>query len=180
MILLSPGAYGFHMKLSLLFFGIGIVLLLLQMTFLHLLPLGPIVPDLILVLCVYWGLHHPSVGAVLGSFMLGYSVDVVSSKILGINAFAMSLVFLIVYLTSRSIWLHHPVVSGFVVLLASLVKGAALVLVSAIFLSVDGLWLGAIKYILLEALVAAVLAPFVFNLLRRGQIFVEKVTVPTD
>ena len=41
------------------------------------------VPDLILVLCVYWGLHHPTVGAVLGSFVLGYSVDVVSSPILG-------------------------------------------------------------------------------------------------
>jgi rod shape-determining protein MreD len=168
------------MKLSLLFFGIGIVLLLLQSTFLHLLPLGPIVPDLILVLCVYWGLYHPSVGAVLGSFMLGYSVDVVSSKILGVNAFAMSLVFLIVYLSSRSIWLHHPVVSSLVVLLASLVKGAALVLVSAIFLSVDGFWLGALRYILLEALVAAILAPFVFNLLRRGQNFVANVTVTTD
>jgi rod shape-determining protein MreD len=167
-------------KLSLLFFGIGIVLLLLQSTFLHLLPLGPIVPDLILVLCVYWGLYHPSVGAVLGSFMLGYSVDVVSSKILGVNAFAMSLVFLIVYLSSRSIWLHHPVVSSLVVLLASLVKGAALVLVSAIFLSVDGFWLGALRYILLEALVAAILAPFVFNLLRRGQNLVNRVTVTTD
>ena len=168
------------MKSSLLFFAIGIVLLLLQTTFLHLLPLGPIVPDFILVLCVYWGLYHPSVGAVLGSFMLGYSVDVVSSKILGINAFAMSLVFLIVYLSSRSIWLHHPVVSSFVVLLASLVKGAALVLVSAIFLSVDGLWLGALRYILLEALVAAILAPFAFSLLRRGQNLVDKVTVATD
>jgi rod shape-determining protein MreD len=168
------------MKSSLLFFAIGIVLLLLQTTFLHLLPLGPIVPDFILVLCVYWGLYHPSVGAVLGSFMLGYSVDVVSSKILGINAFAMSLVFLIVYLSSRSIWLHHPVVSSFVVLLASFVKGAALVLVSAIFLSVDGLWLGALRYILLEALVAAILAPFVFSLLRRGQNLVDKVTVATD
>ena len=168
------------MKSSLLFFAIGIVLLLLQTTFLHLLPLGPIVPDFILVLCVYWGLYHPSVGAVLGSFMLGYSVDVVSSKILGINAFAMSLVFLIVYLSSRSIWLHHPVVSSLVVLLASLVKGAALVLVSAIFLSVDGLWLGALRYILLEALVAAILAPFAFSLLRRGQNLVDKVTVATD
>jgi|GraSoiStandDraft_49_1057285.scaffolds.fasta_scaffold23177_3 rod shape-determining protein MreD len=179
-MILSPTSYVSPMKVSLLFFAIGIVLLLLQMTFLHLLPLGPIVPDFILVLCVYWGLHHPSVGAVLGAFMLGYSVDVVSSKILGINAFAMSLVFLIVYLSSRSIWLHHPVVSSLVVLLASLVKGVALVLVSAIFLSVDGLWLGAIRYILLEALVAAVLAPFVFNLLRRGQSFLEKVTVPTE
>ena len=179
-MILSPTSYVSPMKVSLLFFAIGIVLLLLQMTFLHLLPLGPIVPDFILVLCVYWGLHHPSVGAVLSAFMLGYSVDVVSSKILGINAFAMSLVFLMVYLSSRSIWLHHPVVSSLVVLLASLVKGVALVLVSAIFLSVDGLWLGAIRYILLEALVAAVLAPFVFNLLRRGQSFLEKVTVPTE
>jgi hypothetical protein len=47
-------------------------------------------------------------------------------------------------------------------------------------LSVDGLWLGAVRYILLEALVAAVLAPFVFNILRRGQSFLEKVTVPTE
>ena len=73
------------------------------------------VPDLILVLCVYWGLYHPTVGAALGSFLLGYSVDVVSSPILGLNAFAMSLVFLAVYLSSRSIWLHHPVVSSIVV-----------------------------------------------------------------
>ena len=168
------------MKLSLLFFGMGIVLLLLQMTFLHLLPLGPIVPDLILVLCVYWGLYHPSVGAVLGAFMLGYSVDVVSSKILGINAFAMSLVFLMVYLSSRSIWLHHPVVSSFVVLLASLVKGVAMVLVSAVFVSVDGLWLGALRYMFLEAAVAAVLAPLVFELLRRGQSRVERARVATE
>ena len=76
-MILSPTSYVSPMKVSLLFFAIGIVLLLLQMTFLHLLPLGPIVPDFILVLCVYWGLHHPSVGAVLGAFMLGYSVDVV-------------------------------------------------------------------------------------------------------
>src|SRR6266446_9792733 len=124
------------MRLFLLFFLVGIFVLLLQTTLLHLLPGGPIAPDLILVLCVYWGLYHPTVGAALGSFLLGYSVDVVSSPILGLNAFAMSLVFLIVYLSSRSIWLHHPVVSSLVVLLASLVKGVALVLVSAIFLSV--------------------------------------------
>jgi hypothetical protein len=70
--------------------------------------------------------------------------------------------------------------SSLVVLLASLVKGAALVLVSAIFLSVDGFWLGALRYILLEALVAAILAPFVFNLLRRGQNPVDRVAVATD
>lgn len=150
-------------------------MVLLQTTFLHFFPL---VPDLILVLCVYWGLHHPTVGAVLAAFVLGYSVDVVSSPILGINAFAMSLVFLAVYLSSRSIWLHNHLVSAVVVLLASMVKGVALVLVSAIFLSTEGFWMGALRYILLEALVAALLAPFAFALLRRGQTYLEKVPIP--
>jgi rod shape-determining protein MreD len=163
------------MKLSLLLFAVGLLMVLLQTTFLHFFPL---VPDLILVLCVYWGLHHPTVGAVLASFVLGYSVDVVSSPILGINAFAMSLVFLAVYLSSRSIWLHNHLVSAVVVLLASLVKGIALVLVSMVFLSTEGFWMGALRYILLEALIAALLAPLLFGLLRRGQTYLEKVQVP--
>jgi rod shape-determining protein MreD len=168
------------MKVSLLIFAIGLFLVLLQSTVFHLLPLGPVVPDLILVLCVYWGLHHPTVGAVLGSFLLGYSVDVVSSPILGLNAFALSVVFLAVYLSSRSIWLHNSFVSFIVVLLASLVKGAALILVSAIFLSMDGLWMGAARYLLLEAFVAAIFAPLVFTVLRRGQRYLETVIVPAE
>ena len=163
------------MKLSLLLFVVGLLMVLLQSTFLHFFPF---VPDLILVLCVYWGLHHPTVGAVLASFMLGYSVDVVSSPVLGINAFAMSLVFLAVYLSSRSIWLHNHLVSAIVVLLASLVKGAALVLVSVIFLSTEGFWIGAIKYIMVEALIAALLAPVVFSLLKRGQTHLEQFRIP--
>ena len=168
------------MKLSLLFFGLGIVLVLLQSTFLHLLPLGPIVPDFLLVLCVYWGLHYPTVGAALVTFVLGYSVDAVSSRILGINAFAMSVVFLTVYLASRSIWIHHPMVSAFVVLLASLVKGFALLLVWLLFLNTEDFWAGALRNLLLDALVAATVAPFVFALLRRGQNYMERFHAPAQ
>jgi rod shape-determining protein MreD len=170
----------FSMRLFLLFFLVGIFLLLLQTTLFHLLPIGPVVPDLILVLCVYLGLYHPSVGAALGSFLLGYSIDIVSSPILGVNAFAMSLVFLSVYLSSRSIWIQNPIVTSLVVLLAALVKGAALIVVWAIFLSVEGFWVGAARYIIMEALVAAVLAPMVFALLRRGQEFVERLRAPAQ
>ena len=166
------------MKLSLLFLLAGFLVVLLQTTFLHLLPLGPIVPDLILVLCVYWGLNHPTVGAVLGSFLLGYSVDVFSSPVLGHNAFAMSLVFLAVYLSSRCIWIHNPLLSAAVVFLASWIKGAALIMVGTLFLAVDGLWMGVLKYIFLEALIAAMLAPAVFSLLRRGQSYLEEVRMP--
>ena len=69
------------MKLFLLFFFAGIFLVVLQTTLFHLLPIGPVVPDLILVLCVYLGLYHPSVGAAFGSFLLGYSIDIASSPI---------------------------------------------------------------------------------------------------
>ena len=162
------------MRLFLLFFLVGIFVLLLQTTLLHLIPGGPIVPDLTLVLCVYLGLYHPTVGAALGSFLLGYSIDIVSSRVIGVNAFAMSLVFLSVYFSSRAIWLQNPMVTSLVVLLAALVKGAALVLVSAIFVSVEGFWIGAAWYIIKEALLAAVLAPMVFALLRRGENFVER------
>jgi rod shape-determining protein MreD len=165
------------MRLSLLLFVIGLLMVLLQTTFLHLFP---VVPDLILILCVYWGLHHPTVGAVLGSFVLGYSVDIVSSPILGLNAFAMSVVFLAVYLSARSIWLSSPLASAFVVLIAALVKGAALVLAWAIFLSTDRFWVGALRYIIMEALVAAVIAPLVFALLRRGQSYLEKLRMPAQ
>ncbi|HEX9788523.1 MAG TPA: rod shape-determining protein MreD [Candidatus Binatia bacterium] len=165
------------MRLFLLYFSVAIFLILLQSTFLSLLPLGPIVPDLVLVLCVYLGLHHPTVGAAVGSFLLGYSIDVVSSRLLGLNAFAMTLVFLSVHFSSRSIWLHHPVVSSLIVLFAAFVKGVALVLLWAIFLSMEGFWLGAARYIIMEALVAAALAPFVFSLLRRGESYFNKLGV---
>ena len=162
------------MRLFLLYFVIGIFLILLQSTFLHLLPFGPVVPDLVLVLCVYLGLHHPTVGAAVGSFVLGYSIDVVSSRLLGLNAFAMTLVFLAVYFSSRSIWLHHPVVSSLIVLFAALVKGVALVLVWVVFLSTERFWSGAARYIIMEALLAAALAPLVFSLLRRGESYLKK------
>jgi len=153
------------------------LMVLLQTTFLHLFP---VVPDLVLIVCVYWGLHQPTAGAVLGSFALGYSLDVVSSPILGLNAFAMSVVSLVVYLTSRSIWMHGNVASTFVVLLAALVKGAALVVAWAIFLTTEGFWAGAVRYIILEALIAALIAPLVFALLRRGQSYLENVRRPAQ
>jgi rod shape-determining protein MreD len=168
------------MRLFLLFFLVAIFVLLLHTTLLHLLPISPVVPDLTLVLCVYLGLYHPTVGAALGAFLLGYSIDIVSSRIIGLNAFAMSLVFLTVYLSSRSIWLQNPLVTSLVVLLASLVKGAALVLVSAIFVSIEGFWIGAGWYIIREALLAALLAPIVFALLRRGESYVDRFRAPAQ
>jgi rod shape-determining protein MreD len=163
------------MKLSLLFLFLGFIMVLLQTTVLHLLPLGPIVPDLTLVLCVYWALNRPTVGAVLGSFILGYSIDVLSSPVLGINALAMSLVFLIAYLSSRFILIVNPLLSAAVVFVASLLKAGTVVVALSVFVSAGDRPAGILRYVFLEALCAAVFAPVLFLLLRRGQSHLEKV-----
>ena len=167
------------MKLGLLFIAAGFLVVLLQTTVLHLLPLGRFVPDLALVLCVYLGLNHPTVGAVLGSFILGYSVDVFSAGgVLGLNAFAFSLVFLAVYLSSRAIWVHSPLSSAPVVFFASWIKVAALQGIWTLFLAMEGLGAGALKYTLVDAILAAVFAPGIFSLLKRGQSYLEEVRMP--
>jgi len=167
------------MRLSLLFIAAGFLVVLLQTTVLHLLPLGRFVPDLALVLCVYLGLNHPTVGAVLGSFILGYSVDVFSAGgVLGLNAFAFSLVFLAVYLSSRAIWVHSPLSSAPVVFFASWIKVAAFQGVWTLFLAMEGLGAGALKYTLVDAILAAVFAPGIFSLLKRGQSYLEEVRMP--
>jgi rod shape-determining protein MreD len=163
-----------NMSFSLMIFLVGLAMVLLQSTVLHVLP---VVPDLILIICVYWGLHQPTAGAVLGAFALGYSVDIVASPILGLNAFAMTVVFFAVYLSSRSIWLQGPIASTLVVLVAALIKGAALMLAWAIFLDTESFWLGALRYMIFDALFAAAIAPLVFAVLRRGQRYLETLRV---
>ena len=163
------------MKLFLLFVFVGFLGVLLQTTLLHLLPLGPVVPDLTLILCVYWALNRPTVGTVLGSFLMGYTVDVFSSPILGINAFAMSLVFLITYLSSRHIWVRGPLLTAVIVFCAAWVKVFAMVLIWALFFVTKAPWTGALQYIFIEALSAALLAPALFYLLRWGENRVQKV-----
>jgi cell shape-determining protein MreD len=53
----------------------AIVGVLIETTVVHLLPLGPIMPDFVVILCVYLALREHSVAGALGAFLLGYFVD---------------------------------------------------------------------------------------------------------
>jgi rod shape-determining protein MreD len=161
-------------KLFSLLLAVGFLTVLFQTTFLHLLPLGGIVPDLVLVICVYLGLNHQTVGSVFGAFLLGYAVDVFSSPVSGLNAFALSFVFLAVYVSSHWVWVRSPLLSSAVVFFASWIKGAALVLLWTLFLARNELeFAGFLRYIFLDSLVAALLAPVVFSFLSRAKTYLE-------
>jgi rod shape-determining protein MreD len=155
---------------------IVIAALLLQTTLLPLTSVGRATPDLLLIICVYLGLHQHTVAGAVGAFVLGYLQDSFSGSVVGLNAFGMSLVFALVYLTSRRLWVDNAMSKIVVVFLASVLKTGAMLGLIAIFLSAVNLWHTVVQYLLIEAALAAVLSPAVFALLA----FTQRVAVAEE
>jgi len=155
---------------ALLFGAVAIGALLLQTTVLPFAALGRATPDLLLIMCVYLGLHQHTVGGAIGAFSLGYLQDAFSGSVAGLNAFGMCLVFTVVYLTSRRLWVDNTISKIAVVFLASVLKTVAILVLVALFLSIEGLWRTMLSYLLIEAVLAALLSPAVFAVLAHTQL----------
>ena len=168
------------MNVSLVLFGIGLVFVVLQSTFLHLASwTTPIIPDLTLILCVYWALNRPRVEAVWATFLLGYAIDILSSPQPGLNALAFSAVFLVVYVVFRYIWANGPLVSAVTVFVAVWLKVGTLIVISPLFELSAGSWVVVADAILREALFSACIAPLLFLMLRSIQTRIETVKKPS-
>lgn len=142
--------------------GVGV---LLQTTVLQAIPFGQAAPDLLLVLCVYVGLHHQSVAGALGAFLLGYLQDSVSGGPAGLNAFAMVVVFLLVHLTGRRLWVDNLLSKIVLVFLASVVKMLTVIGLMAGFLRFEESLRGVVWTLLVDGVLSAACAPPVFVLL---------------
>lgn len=141
----------------------GTAALLLQTTVLHGLTGGRIIPDLVLILCVYLGLHEHNIGGATGAFLLGYLLDSFSGSLVGLHAFAMTTVYLVVYLVSRRLWMDNALSGVAMVFLGSLLKGLAIMVALAAYLSIDRMSFGVAQTVFAEALLAAALTPVVFG-----------------
>src|SRR5437016_12112701 len=153
------------MRAGIVFALCAVVALLLQTTVLQWAPIGRATPDLLLIMCVYLGLHQHTVGGAVGAFFLGYLQDTFSGSVLGLNAFGMCLVFTIVYLTSRRLWVDNAISKVVVVFLASVLKTVAILALVALFMSADAVRQAILGYLLIEAVLAAMLSPAVFAVL---------------
>jgi rod shape-determining protein MreD len=143
--------------------------LLLQTTIVPLLPFGAAMPDLLLIVVVYLGLYFHSWAGACGAFAIGYLQDSFSGSLPGLNAFAMTVVFTVVYLASRRVWVTNTLSKIVLVFFASLVKTFALLALLGAFLSLEGVWRTAVKYVFVEAVLAAAIGPIMFALLARTQ-----------
>src|SRR5215813_5626196 len=119
------------MRPALGFAIMALMALLLQTSVLPSVAINRATPDLLLIMCVYLGLHQHTVGGALGAFFLGYLQDAFSGSVAGLNAFGMCLVFTLVYLTSRRLWVDNTISKFVVVFLASVLKTVAILVLAA-------------------------------------------------
>lgn len=124
-----------------------------------------VVPNLVLVLVVYLGLHYHGVGGVVGAFLLGYFLDTFSGTILGVQASACTAAYVVAYLISRTLWTEDGLPAMIVVFLAALVHT---LVAYAVVVLVDRAWPGwhvVVRRGLAQAVLAALVTPWVFRVL---------------
>jgi rod shape-determining protein MreD len=126
-------------------------------------------PDLLVILCVYLALHEHTAAGTLGAFLLGYFADNFSGNVLGLQAFAMTLVFVLVYSLARQLWMDNVVANVAVVFMASVLKAIAVAMLLTFYLAGEYPWPHLFSTIWIEAAIAAVFTPFIFSMLDNGR-----------
>ncbi|MBM4265590.1 MAG: rod shape-determining protein MreD [Deltaproteobacteria bacterium] len=153
------------MRALLVFALAGVLSVVAQTTLLERLSFLPAAPDLIVILCVYLGLHYHSVGGATGAFLLGYLLDTFSGSPPGLYCLAMTLVFAMVYLVSKRLWVENPVTAVAAVAVGCGVKITTVMAYFALAAPRNVAWLGLTRALLFEALFALVLSPLAFTAL---------------
>jgi len=144
----------------------GAFAVVIQTTLLRHLPIIPVTPDLILILCVFLGLHFHSAGGALGAFLLGYLLDTFAGTTPGLYCLAMTLVFSVVYLVSKRLWMENPVSNIAAVVLGSAVKVVTVLAFFALAAGAKADWLRLARVLSIEAVLSAACTPLVFSALR--------------
>lgn len=80
----------FPIKKYAIYFGMGLLLCLLQISAVGLVALGPVVPDLVLILVVYIAINEGQFVGLIAAFVLGMMFDFFTLDMMGVNILAKS------------------------------------------------------------------------------------------
>jgi rod shape-determining protein MreD len=149
--------------LLLLFSLAGFIALILQTTLPRLVPLGILVPDLMLILAVDLGLRHPSALTAVMAFAMGYAVDAFSGFELGLNALLMTIVFVFAYWLSRVLVSTSTAIAIIAVFTGVIFSDLGNYLITSKFTPPDRLH-ALIPAVLIQAAVTALLTPPVLRM----------------
>jgi rod shape-determining protein MreD len=141
-----------------------LIALVLETTLPHWLPIGGLMPNLVLILVVDLGMkHHGAIDALL-AFGMGYAIDSFSGTHLGLNAFMLTLTYLVAYKLSRYLISTSTTIGVILVFVAAILTGLADSVGSLGFEATSGA-LGMLPGLIARAAVCALFTPGVFALM---------------
>jgi rod shape-determining protein MreD len=145
-----------------------LIALALETTVPHWLPLGMLAPNLVLILAVDLGMkHHGALGAML-AFAMGYAIDSFSGTHLGLNAFMLTLVYVIAYGISRYLISTSTAIGVILVFIGAIVTGLANS-VGSVGLEATPATVGIFPRLALQGAVSALFTPLVFFIMGSGK-----------
>jgi rod shape-determining protein MreD len=149
--------------LLLLFSFATFIALVLQTALPRLLPLGILMPDLVLILAVDLGMRHPRALTALMAFAMGYAVDAFSGVELGLNALLLTMIFVFAYWLSRMLISTSTAIGVIAVFAGVIFSDVGNYLISSGFAPADRLQ-ALMPAVLIQAGVTALLTPSVFRI----------------
>lgn len=141
------------------------VVLVLQLTFVHSISMGPAVPDLMMVLLVILVLDRKPVYAVIIGFVLGFLQDLGNASFLGMNALAKSLIGYGVARFASGYLPENTLFRGLLIMIAALVSDIIVLNITLSFHPANVI-LSFFRYSILSALYTAFAGIIVFTVLR--------------
>jgi rod shape-determining protein MreD len=150
------------LRLILLFGAFAILGLAFESALPHLISFRPLIPNLIIILAVDLGLRHHGVLPALIAFAMGYATDALAGSHPGLNAFMITMVFLVSYEISTRLMVTNAFVGATVVFFSVIATALATVAMADGFNSISGSMMPGLT---LGAFVTAIIAPFVFSIL---------------
>jgi rod shape-determining protein MreD len=149
-------------RLLLLFALATFIALVLQTSLPRLLPLGILMPDLVLILAVELGMRHPRALTAMMVFAMGYAVDTFSGAELGLNALLLTMVFVFAHWLSRVLISTSTAIGVMAVFAGVIFSDIANYVISSGFAPADRLHV-LMPAVLIQAAVTALLTPSVFR-----------------
>jgi rod shape-determining protein MreD len=148
----------------------GILLLILQTTWLSFFPIQRIRPDLLLIFTLYLAfLFPPFLGGILAFFM-GYLMDLFSGNTLGLYAFSRTIVFFATQFLKERFYLEGFSFQFLFALIFSILEGGLLlVLINGLDpVSFENLYRSLLTFLLPQSFCTGLVAPLLFFLFKKG------------
>ncbi len=153
--------------------SLAFVMLVLQSTFAHLVPLDTWVPSLSFPIVLYMSLHdYNTIKGVLISFVIGYLMDAFAGSPMGLHTFVTVAIFLFSRLATLKLFLQGWIFEIILTFLLAMVSSVLILSIRAVFDEDFSSLLIHIKIVTSRAGASAAVAPLVFRVMER----IEKMT----